>query len=99
MQIAKLNDRVAELLAAAQRKQRKPATKPTVEQPAPSLADDAKRSFDERPKPPAKPEAPTKTPKPRRPTGRKALPTHLEAENHQIDPKACGECGSSELDV
>src|SRR5688500_808965 len=94
-----MNERVTELLAVAQRRQRKSPAKAPVEQAAPSLADDAKRSFDERPKPPAKPDTPTKTPKPRRPTGRKTLPTHLEAENHQIDPKACGECGCSEIDA
>lgn len=98
-QLAQMNERVTELLAVAQRKQRKQTTKPSVEQEPPTLIDDAKRSFDERPKPPAKPEAPAKTPKPRRPTGRKALPSHLEAENHFLRPDACGACGSHELDA
>lgn len=99
MQIATLNDRVTELLAVAQRKQRTAKPKPDVEQAAPTLVDDAKRSFDDRPKPPAKPEAPAKTPKPQRPTGRKPLPPHLEAENHELEPDACGECGSHALDA
>lgn len=99
MQIAKLNDRVAELLAVAQRKQRKAREKPVVEQTPPTLAADAKLAFDERPQPPAKPEAPAKTPKPRRPSGRKPLPSHLEAENHALRPDACGACGCTELDA
>jgi transposase len=99
MQIAKLNDRVAELLAVAQRKQRKQREKPAVEQSAPALAGDAKRSFDDRPQPPVKPVTPAKEPKPRRPTGRKPLPSHLEAENHALRPDACGACGCTDLDV
>jgi len=98
-QIATLNDRVAELLAVAKRKQRKATPKPAIEQMAPTLGDDARRSFDDRPKPPGKPEPPAKTPKPRRPTGRKALPSHLEAENHELRPDTCGDCGSHDLDA
>jgi hypothetical protein len=98
-QLAQMNDRVAELLAVAQRKQRKTSEKPAVEQPPPTLAADAQRAFEERPKAPAKPEAPAKTAKPRRPTGRKALPSHLEAETHELAPDACGACGSMSLDA
>ena len=71
-QIAKLTDRVTELLAIAQRKHRKPAAdKPPI--PAPVVEGDAKRAFDERPKPPATAprDEPEKTPA--TPTGRKAL--------------------------
>lgn len=99
-QLAKLNERVTELLAVAQRQQRKPASKPDpAATPPPALLDDAKRSFDERPKPPTKPVEPPKPEKPRRPTGRKPLPAHLEAEEHALRPGSCGECGSTELDA
>lgn len=99
-EIAKLNDRVAELLAIAQRKQRKKAapaeTKP---EPPPVLEADAQQAFEARPKPPTLPEK-TKTSKGRaRPTGRSAIPAHLEAEEHRFRPTRCEHCGSEELDV
>lgn len=98
-QIAMLNDRVAELLAIAQRKQRKPKALPSERAPPPPLVDDAKRCFDERPKPPEKPVEPAKPNKPRKPSGRKPLPSHLEAEEHALRPAVCGACGSNQLDV
>lgn len=99
-QLAQMNERLTELVAVAQRRQRKASTKaPPEQQPPPSLADESKRSFDDRPRPPTKPDDPPKEPKPRRPTGRKALPSHLEAENHVLRPDACGECGGHELDA
>jgi transposase len=99
MQLAQMNERVAELLAIAQRKQRKAAAKPAEQAAPPQLVDDAARAFDERPKPPEKPVELAKTKKPRRPTGRKPVPSHLEAEEHALRPEACGECGSTELDA
>lgn len=48
-QIAKLNDRVTELLAVAQRRQRKPATEKAPPAP-PELTEKDKQSFDGRPK-------------------------------------------------
>jgi hypothetical protein len=55
MQLAQMNERVTELLAVARRQHRKPASKPDAAvTPPPALLDDAKRSFDERPKPPMK---------------------------------------------
>ena len=96
--IAALTDRVSELLAVAQRRQRKaPPEKPAV--PPPVLARDEKRAYEERPKPPEKPARPEREAKPRRPTGRKPLPRHLEAEEHTRRPERCGECGSAALDV
>jgi transposase len=97
-QLAKLNDRVGELLAVAQRRQRKP----TVEKPpapAPIVDGDAKHAFEQRPTAPAKPE---KSPQPKsaaKPTGRKPVPAHLEAEEHALRPATCAHCGSGELDV
>lgn len=99
-EIAKLNDRVAELLAIAQRKQRKkttPAEK--THAPPPVVGADAQQAFEARPKPPMLPEK-KKTPKgsARRP-GRNAIPGHLEAEEHRLRPTHCEHCGSENLDV
>jgi transposase len=97
-QIAKLTERVAELLSVAQRKQRKPpADKPAA--PPPVVAGDAQRAFEARPKPPEKPPAPQREEKPRRPTGRKPLPQHLEAEDHVLRPARCEHCKSTALDA
>ncbi len=96
--IATLTDRVAELLAVAQRRQRKPSPEKAPE-PRPDLVGDTKKAFDRRPKPPKKPVRPEPAKKPVRPTGRKPLPQHLEAEEHALRPDACGECGSAALDV
>ncbi len=94
--IAKLNERVSELLAVAQRKHRKP-TPPKPVEPPPTLEGEAKVAFEARPKPPELP-AKTKEKKPRPPpTGRKALPTHLPVEEHELEPAACVHCGSDEL--
>lgn len=97
-QIAKLNDRVAELLAVAQRKQRKSiVTK--APSPPPSLDAGAKTAFAERPKPPTLPQKEPKTKGRIAPSGRKPLPKHLEAEEHHLRPDQCEHCGSSELDA
>jgi transposase len=97
-QIAKLTERVAELLAVAQRRQRKPAPEKPPE-PRPEVVGEAKHAFERRPKPPKK----TAPPQPKKrkvvPTGRRPLPQHLDAEEHTLRPGACGECGSSALDV
>jgi hypothetical protein len=96
--LAKLNERVAELLAVAQRKQRK-ASPPKPPEPPPSVEGDAKLAFESRPKPPELPPK-TKEKKPRPPpTGRKALPKHLPVDQHSFTPDACGHCGSTALDV
>ena len=97
-QLAKLNERVAELLAIAQRKQRKtPAVKP----PAPPLVveGDAKLAFEDRPQAPEKPDEEKKAKSPVKPTGRKKVPAHLEAEEHVLRPDACSHCGGTALDA
>ena len=97
-QVAKLNDRVTELLAVAQRKQRKaPPEKPKAAPPAVGIG--AKRAFDERPKAPLKPEEPARTKSPAKPTGRKPLPSHLEVESHALRPDSCEHCGCAALDA
>jgi len=102
-QIAQLNERVAELLAVAQRRQRKVGTKSDSPPPSPAtpstLPEDQRRAFDERPKPPALPSKPPKEKKPRRPSGRKPLPSHLEAEETVLRPDTCAKCGGTELDA
>ena len=56
-EIAKLNDRVAELLAIAKRKQRKAAPHPEKKaEPLHVVEGDAQQAFDARPKPPELPE-------------------------------------------
>jgi transposase len=96
--IAQLNDRVGELLAIAQRKQRKPAAS-TPPAPPPDVPEDAQRAFEARPKPPAKPAEEERTKKRPSPTGRKPLPSHLEAEEHALRPEQCEHCGSHALDA
>jgi hypothetical protein len=97
-QIARLNERVGELLAVAQRKQRKaPAERPPV--PPPVVAGEAQRAFDERPKAPEKPPATERAKSPAKPTGRKPVPAHLEAEVHELRAEACAHCWSAALDA
>jgi transposase len=97
-QLATLNDRVAELLAVAQRRQRKPPSE-KPKPPPPDVSDDAKVAFDERPKPPEKLDKPKAAKKPSKPTGRKPVPRHLEAEEHALRPDSCAHCGCRDLDV
>lgn len=100
-EIARLNDRVSELLAVAQRKQRKQATAaaPAAPATAPAVEGDAKRAFEGRPKPPEPPARERPAKEKQRPTGRKPVPSHLEAEEHELRPDACGGCGGAALDV
>lgn len=96
--VAKLTDRVDELLAVALRRHRKPAAEKKPE-PAPVVEGDAKRAFDERPKPPPKPEPSAKAKRSARRSGRKPVPAHLEAEEHALRADVCAHCGSRALDA
>lgn len=96
--IATLNERVAELLVIAQRKQRKPS-EPRPPAAPPIVEGTAKQSFDDRPKPPQLPTKVKSTKARPPPTGRKPLPAHLEAEEHALRPDACAHCGSTALDA
>ena len=100
-QLAKLTDRVTELAAAAARGKRGASAPkaPAAPVPAPSLPTDQRDAFDARPQPPALPERAAPAPKPRRPTGRKALPGHLPADETTSRPCACDRCGGAKLDV
>ncbi|MEZ4376540.1 MAG: IS66 family transposase [Polyangiaceae bacterium] len=97
-QLAKLNERIAELLAVAKRRQRSAAHAPSPPPPPPLVSTDAQRAFADRPSPPELPKV-KKTATPRRPTGRKPVPAHLEAETHTLRPDACAHCGSNALDA
>ena len=99
--IAKLSDRVDELLAIAQRKQRKPASATIEKKPAPppSVAVDQQKAFDARPKPPVLPEKSKPDVREQTRTGRNAIPEHLETEEHSVRPSSCEHCGASVLDV
>ena len=99
-EIAKLNDRVAELLAIAQRKQRKTAAPSEKKpEPPPIVEAAAQQAFDARPTPPALPEK-IKTPKSPKRTGRNAIPQHLEVEEHrQPRPDQCEHCGGTKLGI
>jgi transposase len=96
--VAKLNDRVSELLAVARRRQR-PPTPPPAPAPPPAVDAPTARAFADRPSPPPLPDKPRPTAKPRRPTGRKPLPAHLEAERHELRADACAHCGGHALDA
>ena len=75
--VAKLTERVDELLASVKRKTRKapPEKKPV---PPPTLTDEQRRAFENRPKPPEKPIKPKPQARRPAPTGRKPIPQHLE---------------------
>lgn len=100
-QLARLNERVAELLAIAQRKQRKAGAlvAPPPPAPPPVVEDEQRRAFEERPKAPERPQNERSAKKKAKPTGRKPLPKHLEAEEHELRPDACASCGGRALDV
>jgi len=95
--VARLNERVTELLAVAGRKHRK-SPPPKAPEAPPHLEGAEKHAFESRPKPPELP-AKTKEKKPRPPpTGRKALPKHLPVDAHHLEPDTCEHCGSTALD-
>jgi transposase len=102
-EVARLTDRVTELLAIAQRKQRKSSsaatTPPAASTPPPAIEGEQRRAFDDRPKAPEKPAADPAPRKRSKPTGRKPVPQHLEAEEHTLRPDACSDCGGTALDV
>jgi transposase len=99
-QVAKANDRIGELLVIAQRKKRGAPKPPPPEPPAlPTLPDDQRLAFEERPRPSVPPEPPPKEKKPVRPTGRKPLPAHLPVVESVATPPCCSTCQGSRLQV
>lgn len=97
--VAKGNERTAELLAVALRKKRRGDDRPAkAPEPSPDMDDEAAAAYADRPKPPRLPRK-KKTRKKARRTGRSPVPEHLVAEEHTVQPPACGCCGSSDLEV
>lgn len=92
------NDRIAELLAIAQRMKRKPPNQPPTPKAPPELEDDTRAAFDQRPTPPEIPPKPEPERKDTRPTGRKPLPEHLETDEHVRYPEVCG-CGCTDFEI
>lgn len=98
--VAKGNERVAELLAIAQRKKitAKATLPPAPPAPPPSLGEDVAKAFTDRPVPP-EPLGPLYDhPKQRHlPTGRKRLPAHLPADASTVYPESCP-CGCASFE-
>ena len=97
-QVARLNDRVAELVVIAARKQRK-TPPPRSSAAPPVVADEAMQAFESRPQAPVKPVEPQRPKATPKRTGRNALPGHLDVEAHTLAPDTCAHCGSAALDV
>jgi hypothetical protein len=97
--VAKLNERISELLPVAKRKARK--NKPTTpsEAPPPVMTEEQRRAFENRPRPPVKPPKEPAQRRASKPTGRSAVPQHLEVEEHDLRPDACAHCASTDLHV
>jgi transposase len=97
--IAKGNDRIAELLAIAQRKKSKPTPAEKPPPPPPELDDEGRARFEERPIPPQPPGPLVDHPRPKqRPTGRKSLPPHLAVDESTVHPERCACCGANDFD-
>jgi transposase len=95
--VAKGNERIAELLAIAQRKKRGQAPPPKPPALPPTLSEDVKKAFAERPMPPERRKKKKRPRKKAKPTGRKPLPDHLPAEEHTVTPEHCP-CGGTDLE-
>ena len=57
--------------------------------PPPVVEGEQQRAFEERHKAPDKPAAERTAKAKTKPTGRKPLPRHLEAEEHELRPESC----------
>jgi hypothetical protein len=99
-QLAKANERIAELEALVARAKQKPRPKkaPAPPAPAPELSRNQQQAFAERPVLPERVIPEPIQPVPQIPTGRKPLPRHLPEEVTEVCPAQCGHCGSAQLD-
>jgi transposase len=98
--IAENNDRIGELVAAVKRNKSTrtpPPSKPVP--PASPLPEEVAKALEERPRPPELPPKTKPEPKPRRPTGRKPLPSHLKADESESRPDCCPRCHGHNLEV
>ncbi|HET8927600.1 MAG TPA: IS66 family transposase, partial [Microbacterium sp.] len=94
-----MNERLGEVLAIARRKSARPTKSAPAPAPPADLDDPARQAYESRPKAPELPEQLKPEKKPRRPTGRKALPSHLPADEHVLRPETCAQCGGTALDL
>ncbi len=97
--MAKGNDRITELLAAALRKKKgasKKADKPPP--PAPVVDASTRTTFEDRPKPPEAPTPARQEPKEQRRPGRHPLPEHIERDETTTRPERCS-CGCTAFDL
>jgi transposase len=93
-QLAKLTDRVAELTAIVGRKARK------GREPGPDVSSSSPTALPvDRPSPPVLPPKVEAEKAPRKPTGRKAVPDHLDVVCETHRPDVCRHCGAGELRV
>ena len=98
--VAKSNDRIAELLAIAQRKKRSgKAGTPKPPEPPPELDEQARAAFDARPQAPVLPDKAKPPKQKQRPTGRTRVPDHLPTEEHTVRPTVCASCGCDDLEA
>ena len=96
--VAAGNERITELLAIAQRKKRGATKPPKAPTPPPSLGEQEREAFDNRPAPPEFPEKEKPATSRRKPTGRSAVPDHLPVEAHTREPDTCSCCGGRDLE-
>jgi hypothetical protein len=98
VEVAKANDRIEELLAIAKRKKAKPKEpKPPDPVPPPNVGEEARRAFEDRPRPPEPPGPLVDHPKQKqRPTGRKPLPKTLPTDETTLHPERC-DCGCEDF--
>lgn len=100
--LARLTDRVEELLAVVGRQASARQAKKEAESAPPSppeLDDEARAAYANRPKPPEPKPKPEKTPKKRASAGRNKLPESLPRDHTELKPESCPECGSRDLVV
>ena len=100
--VARLSAQVATLLERRKKKETPPA-KPVVEvlaDPGVIATDIAEPAvLPERPVPPSVPEAAKPEKKPVRPSGRRVVPDHLEANTETHKPSMCTHCGGDSLRI
>lgn len=95
--VAKSNDRIAELLAAAQRKKAAAVAKAKPPETPPVVEGAAKDAFEGRPAPPPAGLLHDKPQPKHLPTGRKPLPSNLPRDTATVYPECCP-CGCDKFD-
>jgi hypothetical protein len=84
-QVAKLNERIGELLPDAQRKRcKQPTATPAADVKTAAVDAATRKAFDERPLPPPKPDEPATEKRPCKPTGRKPASARGAAQDMSL---------------